>query len=70
MPFLLVYNVKSQKIECLENQIIVCVVFQAPDIQTQVLYLFFLLNSVFFTSLDKGQNQPTSCTKGSIWPAT
>lgn len=69
MPFFLAHDAKLQTIEYLENQILVHADFKVTDIQTQELF-FSLLNSVFFTSLAKGQNQPTSCTKGSIWSVT
>lgn len=45
VPFVLAHDAKLQKIECLENQIIVCADLQVPDIQTQEL--FFLAKFSF-----------------------
>lgn len=46
VPFVLAHDAKLQKIECLENQIIVCADLQVPDIQTQEL--FFLAKFCLF----------------------
>lgn len=47
VPFVLAHDAKLQKIECLENQIIVCADLQVPDIQIQTQELFFLAKFSF-----------------------